>query len=213
MASPFTIPLPELDPVSVLQNFNWMRDCHSSNDKDVIAIDGKTLQHSYDKSRRKGAIHVISAFSTTHSLSPFGRLRRMRNPMRLQLFLNILTCWRLKGKLSQLMWWVARKILQRRNPSSYCLRCPWWTYWFYVWMERTEKIMRGSLLSVNNSRTKEGARNNGQILYQFCWFNRRKVCGSDSKSLARGCGNEWRRLQNKKRKYSRIIFRVQVYRH
>ncbi|MCR1081511.1 ISAs1 family transposase [Escherichia coli] len=28
---------------------NWMRDCHSSNDKDVIAIDGKTLQHSYDR--------------------------------------------------------------------------------------------------------------------------------------------------------------------
>ncbi|WP_192825495.1 transposase, partial [Escherichia coli] len=23
---------------------NWMRDCHSSNDKDVIAIDGKTLR-------------------------------------------------------------------------------------------------------------------------------------------------------------------------
>ena len=69
MASLFTIPLPALYPVSVLQNFNWMRDCHSSNDKDVIAIDGKTLRHSYDKSRRKGAIHVISAFSTMHSLS------------------------------------------------------------------------------------------------------------------------------------------------
>ncbi|WP_252396817.1 hypothetical protein, partial [Escherichia coli] len=27
-------------------------DCHSSDDKDVIAIDGKTLRHSYDKSRR-----------------------------------------------------------------------------------------------------------------------------------------------------------------
>lgn len=36
---------------------NWMRDCHSSDDKDVIAIDGKTLRHSYDKSRRRGAIH------------------------------------------------------------------------------------------------------------------------------------------------------------
>ena len=30
-----------------------------------------------------------------------------------------------------------------------------------------KKIMRGSLLSVNNSRTKERARNDGQILYQF----------------------------------------------
>ena len=42
---------------------NWMRDCHSSDDKGVIAIDGKTLRHSYDKSRRRGAIHVISRVS------------------------------------------------------------------------------------------------------------------------------------------------------
>lgn len=47
---------------------NWMRDCHTSDDKDVIAIDGKTLRYSYDKSRRKGAIHVISAFTTMHIL-------------------------------------------------------------------------------------------------------------------------------------------------
>ncbi len=92
---------------------NWMRDCHSSNDKDVIAIDGKTLRHSYDKSRRRGAIHVISAFSTMHSLV-IGQSRRMRNLMRLQLSQNFLTCWILKEKSSQLMRWVARKILQRR---------------------------------------------------------------------------------------------------
>lgn len=30
------------------------------------------------------------------------------------------------------------------------------------------KNMPGSLLSVNNSRTKARVRNNGQILYQFC---------------------------------------------
>ena len=99
---------------------NWMRDCHSSDDKDVIAIDGKTLRHSYDKSRRRGAIHVISAFSTMHSLV-IGQIRtdqdrsgQMRNPMRLQLSQNFLTCWILKEKSSQLMRWVARKILQRR---------------------------------------------------------------------------------------------------
>ncbi|MXE42194.1 transposase [Escherichia sp. HH41S] len=34
---------------------NWMRDCHSSNDKYVIAIDGKALPHSYDKSGRRRA--------------------------------------------------------------------------------------------------------------------------------------------------------------
>ena len=66
---------------------NWMRDCHSSDDKDVIAIDGKTLRHSYDKSR-----HIISAFSTMHSLV-LGKSGRMRNPMRSQLSLNFLTSW------------------------------------------------------------------------------------------------------------------------
>ncbi len=36
------------------------------------------------------------------------------NLMRLQLSQNFLTCWILKEKSSQLMRWVARKILQRR---------------------------------------------------------------------------------------------------
>ena len=92
---------------------NWMLDYHSSDDKDVIAIDGKIHRHSYDKSRRKGAIHVISAFSTMHSLAS-DRSRRIRNPMRSQLSLNFLTCWILKEKSSKPMRWVARKILQRR---------------------------------------------------------------------------------------------------
>ncbi|MGU6147769.1 hypothetical protein ACV16W_24390, partial [Escherichia coli] len=50
---------------SYTKSVSWQ---HHPDDKDVIAIDGKTLRHSYDKSRRKGAIHVISAFSTMHSL-------------------------------------------------------------------------------------------------------------------------------------------------
>ncbi|EFH3996453.1 TPA: DDE transposase family protein [Escherichia coli] len=44
---------------------NWMRDCHSSNDKDVIAIDGKALPHSYDKSGRRRA-----GFRSLPRLSP-----------------------------------------------------------------------------------------------------------------------------------------------
>ncbi len=47
---------------------NRMRDCHLSEEGDVITIDGKTLRRSYDKSRRRGAIHVISAFSTMNSV-------------------------------------------------------------------------------------------------------------------------------------------------
>lgn len=92
---------------------NWMRDCHSSNDKDVIAIDGKTLRHSYDKSRRKERFMSLVR-SQQCTVWSSDRLRQMRNLMRSQLSLNFLTCWILKEKLSQLMRWVARKILQRR---------------------------------------------------------------------------------------------------
>ncbi len=69
---------------------NWMRDCHSSNDKDVIAIDGKTLRHSYDKSRRRERF-MSSVLSRQCTVLFWGRSRRMRNPVRLQLFLNFLT--------------------------------------------------------------------------------------------------------------------------
>ncbi|WP_354156721.1 ISAs1 family transposase, partial [Escherichia coli] len=63
-----------------------------------MAIDGKTLRHSYDKSRRRGAIHVISAFSTMHSLV-IGQIRRMRNLMRLQLSHELLNMLDIKGKI------------------------------------------------------------------------------------------------------------------
>ncbi len=88
---------------------NWMRDCHSSDDKDVIAIDGKTLRHSYDKSRRR--VQFMSLVRSQQcTVWSSDRSRRMINLMRLQLSQNFLTCWILKEKSSQLMRWVARKI-------------------------------------------------------------------------------------------------------
>ncbi|AKM34970.1 H repeat-associated protein [Escherichia coli] len=88
---------------------NWMRDCHSSDDKDVIAIDGKTLRHSYDKSRRR--VRFMSLVRSQQcTVWSSDRSRRMINLMRLQLSQNFLTCWILKEKSSQLMRWVARKI-------------------------------------------------------------------------------------------------------
>ena len=78
-----------------------MRDCHSSDDKDVIAIDGKTLRHSYDKSRRKGAIHVISAFSTMHSLV-IGQIRTDEKSNEITAIPDLLNILDIKGKFSKL---------------------------------------------------------------------------------------------------------------
>ncbi|WP_400165216.1 ISAs1 family transposase [Escherichia coli] len=97
---------------------NWMRTAILQMIK-VIAIDGKTLRHSYDKSRRRGAIHVISAFSTMHSLHR--KIRRMRNLMRLQLSLNFFTCWTLKEKSSQLMRWLPERYCREDTKTGYYL--------------------------------------------------------------------------------------------
>ena len=35
---------------------------------EVIAIDGKSLRHSYDKGAEKRAIHMVSAWATTNRL-------------------------------------------------------------------------------------------------------------------------------------------------
>lgn len=47
---------------------DWMQECHTASSGEVIAIDGKTLRGSYDKSRKKGAIHMISAFSAANGV-------------------------------------------------------------------------------------------------------------------------------------------------
>ncbi len=75
-----------------------MRDCHSSDDKDVIAIDGKTLRHSYDKSRRRGAIHVISAFSTMHSLV-IGQIKTDEKSNEITAIPELLNMLDIKGKI------------------------------------------------------------------------------------------------------------------
>ncbi|WP_058910601.1 ISAs1 family transposase [Entomohabitans teleogrylli] len=77
---------------------NWMRDCHSSVDGDIIAIDGKTLRHSYDKSRRRGAIHVISAFSTMNSLV-LGQIKTSEKSNEITAIPELLNMLDIKGKL------------------------------------------------------------------------------------------------------------------
>ncbi|EET4818657.1 ISAs1 family transposase, partial [Escherichia coli] len=72
--------------------------CHSSDDKDVIAIDGKTLRHSYDKSRRRGAIHVISAFSTMHSLV-IGQIKTDEKSNEITAIPELLNMLDIKGKI------------------------------------------------------------------------------------------------------------------
>lgn len=44
----------------------WMKDCHEVTKGDVVAIDGKTIRGTYNKDKRCGAIHMVSAFSAAN---------------------------------------------------------------------------------------------------------------------------------------------------
>lgn len=76
---------------------NWMKECHLV-DEDVIAIYGKTLRGSYDKSRRRGAIHVISAFSTMSGVV-LGQLKTDEKSNAITAMPQLIDLLDLKGKI------------------------------------------------------------------------------------------------------------------
>ncbi|KTD20223.1 ISAs1 family transposase [Legionella israelensis] len=53
-----------------LQNcfINWMKAVEEATNGQVVALDGKTLRRSYDKKKRKAAIHMVSAFAAENGV-------------------------------------------------------------------------------------------------------------------------------------------------
>ncbi|MEI2581838.1 ISAs1 family transposase, partial [Scytonema sp. PRP1] len=47
---------------------SWVKCVEQLTDGDLVAIDGKTLRHSYDAKNEKAAIHMVSAWSTSQRL-------------------------------------------------------------------------------------------------------------------------------------------------
>lgn len=84
--------------MNALLTVNWMHDCHSSEDGSVIAIDGKTLRGSYDKSCRRGAIHVISAFAAMGGVVP-GQLKTAEKSNEITAIPELINLLDIKGKI------------------------------------------------------------------------------------------------------------------
>ena len=58
-----------LNPEELQQCFlKWVEAISLITFGEIVAIDGKTLRHSYDKSKNKSAIHMVSAWATNNSL-------------------------------------------------------------------------------------------------------------------------------------------------
>ena len=59
----------QLNPEQFQQSFlSWIKSISNILPGEVVAIDGKTLRHSYDASENKAAIHMVSAWATENRL-------------------------------------------------------------------------------------------------------------------------------------------------
>ena len=68
-ADTFRRVLSRLKPEELTQCFiNWTDSLRESMAGEVVAIDGKTLRRSFDRAAAKDALHVISAWASTHQL-------------------------------------------------------------------------------------------------------------------------------------------------
>jgi predicted transposase YbfD/YdcC len=50
--------------------YQWVAGYAEALDREVIAIDGKTVRRSFDKGTQQGPLHIVSAFATEQGLSP-----------------------------------------------------------------------------------------------------------------------------------------------
>ncbi len=58
-----------LNPEKLQQCFlKWIQSISQLTDGEIVAIDGKTLRHSYDKSLDQAAIHMVSAWAGANRL-------------------------------------------------------------------------------------------------------------------------------------------------
>ena len=65
-----------LNPQQFQQCFlNWIRAINKMASGEVIAIDGKSLRHSYDKEAGVNAIHMVSAWEMRKSIGSKGKLK------------------------------------------------------------------------------------------------------------------------------------------
>jgi predicted transposase YbfD/YdcC len=77
---------------------NWMQECHEITNGSVIAVDGKTVRRSYDKSKKKGAIHMVSAFSSANGVV-LGQMKTAEKSNEITAIPQLLNLLDIKGKL------------------------------------------------------------------------------------------------------------------
>jgi predicted transposase YbfD/YdcC len=71
----FRAVISRIDPQDFAECFtNWTAAIHEMTEGEVIALDGKTLRHSFDKATGQNALHIVSAWATGSGVA-LGQIR------------------------------------------------------------------------------------------------------------------------------------------
>lgn len=76
----------------------WMKDCHTLTKGSVVAIDGKSLRGTYDKSKRDCLVHMVSAFSAQNQVV-LGQVKTSEKSNEITAIPELLQLLELKGCL------------------------------------------------------------------------------------------------------------------
>jgi predicted transposase YbfD/YdcC len=75
-----------------------MNDVHDAAKEQVIAIDGKTMRHSFDKASKKSAIHMVSAWASESGLV-FGQVKVAEKSNEITAIPELLDVLKLEGNI------------------------------------------------------------------------------------------------------------------
>ena len=89
----------KLEPLEFQNAFQaWIKNIQTSSSRQVIAIDGKTLRHSFDTAAQKSAIHMVSAWAADSGIV-FGQIKVAEKSNEITAIPNLLNTIEIKGNI------------------------------------------------------------------------------------------------------------------
>jgi len=116
-----------IDPEAFTECFvNWTEAIHTATAGEVVALDGKTVRHSFDTATGKSALHLVSAWATENGLA-LGQVRVADKSNEITAIPKLLEMIDLKGRIitTDAMGCqrdVAKRIVDKKGDYVLCLK-------------------------------------------------------------------------------------------
>ncbi len=154
----------------------WIGALAKVRQGELIAIDGKTLRHSFDRSSNKAAIHMISAWSTANGLV-FGQLATEAKSNEITAIPKLLELLDLRGAVISIdamgcQKEIARKIIDHGGDYIFSLKGNQSTMYDEVawWLDQA---IAGSLRDVSLDYDQQIDKNHGRLETRLVWCTER----------------------------------------